>query len=72
LSLTIEEIVELTKRMERETKAIKDELYRLCWYMRGSLSFSEVYELSPEDRELVSKIVSDNFETTKKSGLPFF
>jgi len=70
--LTIEEIVELTKRMERETKAIKDELYRLCWYMRGSLSFSEVYELSPEDRELVSKIVSDNFETTKKSGLPFF
>ncbi len=70
--MTIEEIVELTKRMERETKAIKDELYRLCWYMRGSLSFSEVYELSPEDRELVSKIVSDNFETTKKSGLPFF
>ncbi len=70
--MTIEEIVELSRRMERETKAIKDELYRLCWYMRGSLSFTEVFELSPEDRELISKIVSDNFETTKKSGMPFF
>jgi hypothetical protein len=70
--LTIEEIVELSKRMERETKAVKDELYRYCWYMRGSLSITEAFELSTEDREIIGKIITDNLETTKKSKLPFF
>ena len=70
--MTIEEIVELSKRMERETKAVKDELYRYCWYMRGSLSITEAFELSTEDREIIGKIIADNLETTKKSKLPFF
>jgi hypothetical protein len=39
--------------------------------MRG-MSFSEAMNLSPEERELVSEIIKDNLETTKKSGLPFF
>lgn len=58
--------------MEIEIKAIKDELFRYCWYMRGGLSFSEAYELSHEDREILSKIIADNLDTTKESGLPFF
>jgi hypothetical protein len=58
--------------MERETKAVKDELYRYCWYMRGSLSITEAFELSTEDREIIGKIIADNLETTKKSKLPFF
>ena len=58
--------------MEIEIKAIKDELFRFCWFMRGGLSVSEAYELSPEDREILSKIIADNLDTTKESGLPFF
>ena len=40
--------------------------------MRGGLSFAEAMNLSPDEREIISEIVKDNFETVKKSGLPFF
>jgi hypothetical protein len=70
--MTIEEIVELAKRMEQETKAIKQELYKFCWYMRGGLSFTEVYEIDIGDREILGKIVEENLDTTKKTQLPFF
>ena len=39
--------------------------------MRG-LSYSEATMMSAEERELVSEIIKENLETTKKSGLPFF
>jgi len=39
--------------------------------MRG-LSYSEAMHLSYEERDIVTEIVKENFETTKKSGLPFF
>lgn len=40
--------------------------------MRGSISMDDAFYLTYEDREIISKIVEDNLETTKKSGLPFF
>ena len=58
--------------MERETKALKNELYRVCWFMRGSLSITEAFDLSNEDLEILSRIIKDNLETTKKSGRDFF
>lgn len=39
--------------------------------MRG-LSYNEAMSLSWEEREIVTEIIKDNLETTKKSGLPFF
>jgi len=47
-------------------------LFKLAWYMRGSMSIDEAWELPPEDREIISDIVKENLETTKKSGLPYF
>jgi hypothetical protein len=70
--MAMEDIVNLVKRMELETKALKQELYKFCWYMRGSLSFSEAYDLEIGDREILSKIIEDNLDTTKKTQLPFF
>jgi hypothetical protein len=72
LSLSLEEIDELSKRMEKETKALKDNLFRLCWYMRGGMTISEAYNLAADDLEVINNIIKDNMETTKKSGLPFF
>ena len=40
--------------------------------MRGGISYSEAMELSFEDRQIISDLVKDNMETTKKTGLPFF
>ena len=58
--------------METEIKAIKSELFKFCWYMRGSLSVTESYDLTNEDREVLATIIEGNLETTKESGLPFF
>ena len=58
--------------MEKQTKALKNQLYKLCWYMRGSLSFSEAFDLSLEDMEIISEIIKDNLDTTKKTQMPFF
>lgn len=45
---------------------------QLCWYMRGSISYTEAMELSPSEREIIVKIIKENLETAKKSGMPFF
>jgi hypothetical protein len=58
--------------MEKDAKAYKDEALRICWYMRGGISYNDAMMLSVVERELINKIIKDNMETTQKSGLPFF
>jgi len=58
--------------MEKESREIKQEALKMVWYMRGGLSYEAALNLSPDERTTVSKIIADNLETTKKSGLPFF
>jgi hypothetical protein len=65
------EILLLSSDMDKEAKAIKKDVLKLCWYMRG-LSYAEVMNMSWEDREIVGEIIKENLETTKKTGLPFF
>ena len=69
---TVPEILEEVKVLEQESKQFKLELTKLCWLMRGGLTYEEAYYLGPEEREIIGKMVEDNFETTKKSGLPYF
>jgi len=38
--------------------------------MRGGLSVTEAYELSYEDRQIISKIIKDNIDMSKKSKMP--
>lgn len=40
--------------------------------MRGALSLDDMYSLCSEDREIISSLVKENLETTKKSGMPFY
>lgn len=65
-------IVNLIKSYEKQTRAIKDELLRYCWYMRGGLTFNEAMMLSNDERTMIANIIKDNLETAKKSGMPFF
>ena len=65
------EILLLSAEMDKEAKAIKKDVLKLCWYMRG-LSYAEVMNMSWEEREIVGEIVKENLETTKKTGLNFF
>ena len=40
--------------------------------MRGGVSYTDVMNMSSDERGMITKLISDNMETTKKSGLPFF
>lgn len=40
--------------------------------MRGGITYDQVLALSARERSMVSDIIKDNLETTKKSKLPFF
>ena len=40
--------------------------------MRGGLTYDQAMALSNSERKLISNLIKENLETTKKSGLPFF
>lgn len=72
MTLANDEIVKLVESHEKEAKALKKELFRLCWYMRGSITIEQAFQLDYENREIINSIITENLETTKESGLPFF
>ena len=58
--------------MDKEADSLRYESFKMCWYMRGGLTFNESMNLSFKDRTMVGDLVKENLDTTKKSGLPFF
>ena len=67
-----DKIAELIENLDKEILQIKNEAMKLAWHMRGSLSYNEALALSFHERDLIAKMVKENFETTKKTGLPYF
>jgi len=72
LTLSNEQVVEYLNSLDKESKAIKKDLLKMCWYMRGGLTYDEAFNLSSQERDIINDIIKDNLETTKKSKLPFF
>jgi hypothetical protein len=72
LTLSEKEIIELIESYEKQARAIKQEALKISWFMRGGISYDDAMFLSPQEREIITGIVKENMETTKKSGLPFF
>ena len=57
--------------MENETKQIKDDVYRIGWYMRGSFTYDDLmFKISLEDRKILNNIIKENIETVNKTKLP--
>ena len=40
--------------------------------MRGGMTLDEAFALGYEEREVVSRLIEENLETTKETKLPFF
>ena len=66
------DVIAYLKDFDNQTKNLKLELMKLCWFMRGGMSWNEALVLSPDERTIVSQLVKENMDTTKKSGQPFF
>ena len=72
MTLNNEQVVQYLEGLDKETKAVKKEALRFCWFLRGGLTYEEAIMLSQLERQLIGEIIKDNMETTKESGLPFF
>jgi len=58
--------------MDKEVNTIRREALKFTWYMRGGITYDQAMQLSYDERKIINEIVTENLETTKKSGLPFF
>lgn len=72
MRLDNEGIEKLVNQHDNDAKAIREELLKMCWYMRGGMSYSEAQNLTQEERSIIGKIIEENLETTKNTQLPFF
>lgn len=72
MTLSNEQIEKEIVKLDNESKALKKELFKLAWFMRGSLTMDQMYQLDINDREIIAELIAENLETTKQSGLPFF
>lgn len=72
MTLSNEEIIALLHSYEKQSRALREDALKMSWFMRGGVSYDDVMQLSFQEREIISKIISDNMEITKKSNLPFF
>ena len=67
-----ENIEKIIKQFDEDVNKIKGECLKLSWYMRGGITYDQAMALSWDERNLISVLIKENLETTKKSGLPFF
>lgn len=72
MTLTSDEILNLVASYERQSRAVKEEILRFCWYMRGGITYSDAMLLGTEERKIIGDIIKDNLDIAKKSGMPFF
>ena len=57
---------------DKDVKALKQEVLRMCWYMRGGISYAEIMDMGNSEREIIAEIIKSNLDTTKETRLPFF
>jgi hypothetical protein len=65
------DIIKLIVQYDKVVKSIKDEIFRISWYMRGGITSQELFHIyGYEDRKIMNEIIKDNIELTKNSGMP--
>lgn len=72
MTLTLPEIEAEVKKLENESKAIRKNIYKMAWFMRGSVNIEQLFSMDISDQEILSDLIKENLETTKESGMPFF
>ncbi len=62
----------MIEQMDKETQNIRLDVLKMCWYMRGGITYEEAMQMSQSEHEIINGIIKENLETTKKTQLPFF
>jgi hypothetical protein len=52
-------------------RQIKEEIYRISWYMRGGVSSLDLlHYYTRDDRIVMNEIIKENIELTQKTQMP--
>jgi len=64
------DIIEMLERIEKQAKNIKDEIFRISWYMRGGVTSHDLFHVySYEDRKIMNDLIAENIELTQKTRM---
>lgn len=72
LNLDNEGVKKLIAQLDKEVETIRHDSLKMCWYMRGGISYTDILNLSQAERTAINKIIEENLETTKNTKMPFF
>ena len=65
-----QEIEPFLVSLDEGAKKLKEDLFRMSWYMRGGVTVNDLlYIYSYEDRVIMAKIIKDNIELTEKTQI---
>lgn len=70
LRISNSDIEAYIKDLEAQAKDIKEEIFRISWYMRGGVTSEDLFHrYSYEDRMIIGQIIKENINATKASGI---
>ena len=70
LLMSDSEIESYIKKFDEEAKSIKDDIFRISWFMRGGVSSYDLFQVySAEDRNIMNAIIKENIENTKSTKM---
>lgn len=53
-----EELQDLIESYENESKALKEQIAEICYFMQGGIEYNSAWGMSFEDREIIIKVIN--------------
>lgn len=67
-----DQIDDYLEKLRKAASSIEEDLVDITFFMRGGITLNEAFQLTPNQREAVSKRVKQNFELTEKTKMPLY
>lgn len=67
---TPDEIGAVLASYRKESRALIGHIHEICWFMRGSISREDAWNLSLDERKSIMKLIDANIERVNKTKMP--
>jgi hypothetical protein len=64
------EVANYFEEMASDARDIKKQVIEICWYMRGSVTHDQAWQLTYEDKKIIGEFIKENQEKFKNSMTP--
>jgi len=67
-----EAIQRMFSRMRAEARSLLEEAVQLAWFMRGSVQYEDIKNMTPIERDIVKEFITNHMEQIKKHQFPVY